>query len=233
MALEQSEAHKLRDRRNEVVARLERIKTLDHNRYAFDHVMDQVAALRIEDIYLDSLSTLSENDSTGNVKVRLTGVASSEASVGRYMRNLQRSPFIGTAAFVGSGKKVVNQQDVVSFAIELTSTLPPMSQLSTQTINSDGTLSTPAPYTPRIGTTDLLPTDAASNGGMFVPLGTPGQVGNPNTVAPPTPYPASTTAGSRGSLPAGTPTSPPPRFTPLPSNAIQSHVVRPAVPRKP
>lgn len=131
-------ADQLRAKRNRIEQRIAAIAQIDQNRFAFVHVLDQLAAALVADIWLAEVTTTS-TDASGGIRFGLSGYAPDNETAQRYMSQLEHSPFIAGVALQGTTLTSMNGQDVVRFVISAATEVPDQSFILTETIRPDGT----------------------------------------------------------------------------------------------
>lgn len=130
----------LRRKRVDIERRIADVRTIDHNRFAFVHVLDHAASALVADVWLEEVLTISHDPETGHVQVQLIGFAPNSQTVQRYIDLLERSPFIAGASLASSTTQTINHQEAVRFMIIVSSEVPDVSYLHTETMRPDGSV---------------------------------------------------------------------------------------------
>lgn len=133
---ELEQARELEERQAAIESRVDKIRDVDHNRYAYVHLMDQVAAAIPSEVWISALNTVRRNPSNGSVTFRLIGFAPTNDVVGAFMQQLELSPFIADVRFLGVSTQSMAQQEVVRFELEGRSELPDISFLETEALGA-------------------------------------------------------------------------------------------------
>lgn len=133
-------ADELRARRGRIVDQIEAVESVDRNRFAFVHVLDQAASALIADVWLESVESIGTEARTGNVRFNLSGFAPGTEEVDRYIKQLESSPFVAGVALQGAQGVEMNNQQVTRFVVTARSEVPDVSFLLTETIRPDGTV---------------------------------------------------------------------------------------------
>lgn len=107
------EIKKLKEQTQALLSRKKVVEALQSNRSDIVHVLDQLARLLPEGIYLQSLKQ------TGN-RLTLTGYAQSNARVSTLMRGLESSPWMSSPILVQISATTVNNQRLNEFNLYLT-----------------------------------------------------------------------------------------------------------------
>jgi Tfp pilus assembly protein PilN len=197
------QAKRLREQRAVIIERLNKIKGIDQNRFAFVHIMDDASTKLVSEMYLDSMEVTAQ-DSSG-VHVRISGVAPTPAIVGSFMRGLELSPFIKGVVSAGTVKQQIHNQDVTKFAVTAMSEIADSSLITTETINQDGSHTTGTGAAPTSGYPTSPPVGPPGVSGVpALPQATPASGvpnggGLPGTLGSPFPSPGAPGRGGRSS----------------------------------
>lgn len=131
-------ADQLRAKRNRIQERIAAVGRIDQNRFAFVHVLDQVASALVADVWIEQVVTNSM-DQSGTVRFTVNGFAPNNETVNLYLAQLEQSPFVTGVALQGANGVTMNGQEVTRFVLTGMSEVPDDSFLLTETIRPDGT----------------------------------------------------------------------------------------------
>lgn len=123
-------AEELSAKRKAIEERINTIQEIDQNRFAFPHVMDQVAASVPPEVWIKTIKTVGEAGG-GNVSFSLTGMAPTAEAAGDFTRQLEMSPFIAGASLESTTSETTGAQELIAFVITGRSELPDRSFLQT------------------------------------------------------------------------------------------------------
>lgn len=111
------EIKKLKEQTQALLARKQVVETLQANRAATVHLLDQLVRLMPDGVYLKAVKQ------TGNV-VNLQGYAQSNARVATLMRALDASPWLEAPDLVETKAATVNNLPVSEFSLNIKLTMP-------------------------------------------------------------------------------------------------------------
>lgn len=111
----------LSERRAEIRSRVQVVRQLDQNRYVWPHLLDEIAAALPRDAWLDAVKQQSP---LPDLQVQVMGIAGTPLVVTDYVRNLERSPYIGEVQIVGTSKQVDDGVATQSFTLNVSYTRP-------------------------------------------------------------------------------------------------------------
>jgi len=94
-----SSADQLRAGRDSVAARVQAIRELDHGRYVWSHILDEVAAAMPEFTWLTRIAQAGGGD---KVQVEIEGRTANTFALTRFMNRLEASPFLTSVSLVGT-----------------------------------------------------------------------------------------------------------------------------------
>lgn len=123
----------LRDRQNR--DRVEIVESLDHDRFVWPHMLDEVSRALPAYTWLTGLKTVTP---VPQLSVQVDGIASSPLAITAYVRNLQASPYVGEVRIVGSQQQDVANIAAQSFTLIVTYTPPPESLVRTVPLDVGG-----------------------------------------------------------------------------------------------
>lgn len=89
--------NELKKKKEELIARMQVIEKLQSSRPTIVHLMESFVKTLPDGIQLTSISV------KGDKKIEIQGYADAQARVADYLRQLNGSPYIGSAVIVGSG----------------------------------------------------------------------------------------------------------------------------------
>lgn len=115
----------LSQRRSQIRSRVQVVRQLDQNRYVWPHLLDEISAALPRDAWLDAIQQQSP---LPNLQVQVMGIAGTPLVVTDYVRNLERSPYIGEVQIVGTSKQVEDGVSTQSFTLHVGYTRPPQDQ---------------------------------------------------------------------------------------------------------
>ena len=108
-------------RRAEIRSRVEVVRQLDRNRYVWPHVLDEVSAALPREAWLDAVT---QQTGLPNLQVQVMGIAGTPLVVTDYVRNLERSPYIGEVQIVETSKQMEDGVSTQAFTLNLTYASP-------------------------------------------------------------------------------------------------------------
>lgn len=114
----------LTSRRQEIQRRIDLVRRLDRDRFVWPHLMDEVATALPANAWLRGFKKQSE---LPDLQVQVMGTAARPLVITRFVRNLERSPFVSDVQIVGSNKQVEDGVATQSFVLTLTYSPPPRS----------------------------------------------------------------------------------------------------------
>lgn len=123
----------LRDRQNR--DRVEIVESLDHDRFVWPHMLDEVSRALPAYTWLTGLKKVTP---VPQLSVQVDGIASSPLAITAYVRNLQASPYVGEVRIVGSQQQDVANIAAQSFTLIVTYTPPPESLVRTVPLDVGG-----------------------------------------------------------------------------------------------
>lgn len=111
----------LTERRAELRSRVGLVRQLDQNRYVWPHLLDEISAALPREAWLDAVS---QQTPLPSLQVQLMGVAGTPLVVTDYVRNLERSPYIGEVQIVGTSKQMEDGVSTQAFTLNVSYTSP-------------------------------------------------------------------------------------------------------------
>ena len=115
----------LTERRALIRSRVQVVRNLDQNRYVWPHLLDEISAALPRDAWLDAVS---QQAPLPNLQVQVQGIAGTPLVVTDYVRNLERSPYIGQVQIVGTSKQVREGVSTQSFTLNVSYVRPTRGQ---------------------------------------------------------------------------------------------------------
>ena len=107
------EIKKIRAQTQALLARKKVVETLQDNRSDVVHLLDQLARLLPDGIYLQSIKQTNQT-------INLTGYAQSNARVSTLMRKLESSPWLGLPSLIEIKASTVNNARLNAFSLNVT-----------------------------------------------------------------------------------------------------------------
>ena len=107
------EIKKIRAQTQALLARKKVVETLQDNRSDVVHLLDQLARLLPDGIYLRSIKQTNQT-------INLTGYAQSNARVSTLMRKLESSPWLGLPSLIEIKASTVNNARLNAFSLNVT-----------------------------------------------------------------------------------------------------------------
>lgn len=111
----------LSERRAQIRSRVRVVRELDQNRYVWPHLLDEISAALPRDAWLDAVK---QQAPLPNLQVQVMGIAGTPLVVTDYVRNLERSPYIGQVQIVGTSKQVQEGVATQSFTLNVSYSRP-------------------------------------------------------------------------------------------------------------
>lgn len=115
-------------RRAQIRSRIQVVRQLDQNRYVWPHVLDEISAALPRDAWLDAVRQQSP---LPDLQVQLTGIAGTPLVVTDYVRNLERSPYVGEVQIVGTSKQMEDGVATQAFTLNISYVTPRQGQPQT------------------------------------------------------------------------------------------------------
>lgn len=109
-------------RRDAIAERIERVRSLDRDRYVWPHLMDEMSRALPGGAWLTSIET--ERPSPG-LRVRVEGMARTPVEITDYVRALEASPFVGGVEIRGSRRVALDRGYAQSFRLLVAYRSPP------------------------------------------------------------------------------------------------------------
>lgn len=104
------EIKKIKEQTQALLARKKVVETLQGNRAEVVHVLDQLARLLPDGVYIKSIKQTGQN-------ISLAGYAQSSARVSTLMRNLEASPWLESPALIQISAATVNNSRLNEFSL--------------------------------------------------------------------------------------------------------------------
>jgi Tfp pilus assembly protein PilN len=108
---------------NVISQKLQVIQEIDAGRYMWAHILDEIS--RALPPYIWVVNITEAFSQTGVPRVRLEGRAGNYYALGRYIEDLEASPFLQQVRLISSAQTVVEQRTVLGFVLEATYQEPP------------------------------------------------------------------------------------------------------------
>jgi len=109
--------------------KLEVIQQIDAGRFTWPHLLDEVASALPPYIWLTGMSDVSA--APDQLRFRVEGRAGNYFALGRFIEQLENSPFIAQVKLVGSERTVVAERNVYMFVLEAGAEAPPPDVIQT------------------------------------------------------------------------------------------------------
>lgn len=128
-AMLRTQGDSLRSQVDLISRKLEVIQEIDAGRYVWAHILDEVSRSLPPYVWLTTLSETSAVD--GMPGLRIEGNAGNYNALGRYLRELENSPFLRGARLVSSSRRQVQERTVYMFIIDTRYQEPPPDMIQT------------------------------------------------------------------------------------------------------
>ena len=115
-AMLRAQADSLVARENEISQKLQVIQEIDSGRYIWPHILDEVSRALPPYIWINTLSETSGTD--GLPSVTIDGRAGNYFALGRYIEDLEASPFLRQVRLASSSQVQVEGRTVLTFAVQ-------------------------------------------------------------------------------------------------------------------
>ena len=109
--------------------KLEVIQEIDAGRYTYPHILDELSRTLPPYVWLINVTEAFTEGS--NPRVKIEGRAGNYFALGRYIEQLENSPFIEQVRLVSSARTQVQERIVYGFVIELGYQTPPADAIQT------------------------------------------------------------------------------------------------------
>lgn len=113
-----------------IAQKLEVIAEIDAARYIWPHIMDEVSRALPAYVWLTGLSNV-ETDGEPSPRIRIDGRAGNYFALGRFMEDLELSPFIQQVRWVSATEAQDNERTVYTFVFEAAYETPPPDVIET------------------------------------------------------------------------------------------------------
>lgn len=115
----------LTERQTLVRQRVELIRSLDHNRFVWPHILDEISGSLPDFVWL---TAIQESSPLPQLTIEIRGMAATALAVTEYVRRLEDSPFLGFVRILGSQQQEAEGSDlqVHAFTLLLDYTPQPM-----------------------------------------------------------------------------------------------------------
>jgi Tfp pilus assembly protein PilN len=124
-----SQGDSLLAQENVISQKLQVIQEIDAGRYIWAHILDEVSRALPPYVWVVNLT---EAFSEGGVpRVRMEGRAGNYYALGRYIEDLEASPFIQQVRLISSAQMNVEQRTVLAFVLEASYQEPPPDMIET------------------------------------------------------------------------------------------------------
>lgn len=101
-------------RESRIGRRLELVKALDDGRFVWPHLLDEVGRALPSYTWL---TALRQNSAEPQLEVQVDGLAANPLAITEFVRNLQRSPYVGEVRILGSQQELVDNVAAQAFKL--------------------------------------------------------------------------------------------------------------------
>jgi Tfp pilus assembly protein PilN len=119
----------LRAREAIISRKLQVIQEIDAGRFTYPHILDEISRTMPPYIWLVTFTESFHEG--GNPRVTIDGRAGNYFALGRYIEELENSPFLQDVRLKSSARTQVDQRVVYGFIIEMTYSDPPPDVIQT------------------------------------------------------------------------------------------------------
>lgn len=109
-------------RESRIGRRLELVKSLDDGRFVWPHLLDEVGRALPSYTWL---TALRRNSAEPQLEVQIDGLAANPLAITEFVRNLQRSPYVGEVRILGSQQELVDNVAAQAFKLMIIYDSPP------------------------------------------------------------------------------------------------------------
>ena len=109
-------------RERRIGSRLELVKSLDDGRFVWPRLLDEVGRALPSYTWL---TALRQNSAEPRLEVQVDGLAANPLAITAFVRNLQRSPYVGEVRMLGSQQEFVDNVAAQAFKLMITYQAPP------------------------------------------------------------------------------------------------------------
>lgn len=109
-------------RESRISRRLELVKSLDDGRFVWPHLLDEVGRALPSYTWL---TALRQNSAEPRLEVQVDGLAANPLAITAFVRNLQRSPYVGEVRMLGSQQEFVDNVAAQAFKLMIIYEAPP------------------------------------------------------------------------------------------------------------
>ena len=130
----------MRARRGEIDERMRLIRHVDQGRYAWVHIMDQIALSVPADLWIDSWKELDRPDKEQyHFRFSVEGYAASNEILADFIQTLEASPFIAEVDFTISQTKKFGEQTAIQFTLKARTEEPDPTLLDVEALGANST----------------------------------------------------------------------------------------------
>lgn len=122
-------------RERRIGRRLELVKSLDDGRFVWPHLLDEVGRALPSYTWL---TALRQNSTEPRLEVQLDGLAANPLAITEFVRNLQRSPYVGEVRMLGSQQELVDNVAAQAFKLMVVYEAPPPEMVRSEPV-TEGT----------------------------------------------------------------------------------------------
>jgi Tfp pilus assembly protein PilN len=115
-ALLRAQGDSLMAQENAISQKLQIIQEIDAGRYIWPHILDEVSRALPPYIWINTLSEASTAD--GHPRVTIDGRAGNYFALGRFIEDLEASPFLRQVRLMSSSQILVDGRTVLGFAVQ-------------------------------------------------------------------------------------------------------------------
>lgn len=124
----------LTERERRIGRRLDLVKSLDDGRFVWPHLLDEIGRALPSYTWL---TALRQNSAEPRLEVQVDGLAANPLAITEFVRNLQRSPYVGEVRMLGSQQELVDNVAAQAFKLMVTYEAPPPETIRSEPVAED------------------------------------------------------------------------------------------------
>lgn len=121
-------------RESRIGRRLALVKSLDDGRFVWPHLLDEVGRALPSYTWL---TALRQNAAEPRLEVQVDGLAANPLAITEFVRNLQRSPYVGEVRMLGSQQELVDNVAAQAFKLMIIYEAPPPEAIRSEPVAED------------------------------------------------------------------------------------------------
>ena len=112
-----------------IAQKMQLIQDIDAGRFTWSHIMDEISRALPSYIWLINMTEGAGEG--GKPRVRMEGRAGNYYALGKYIEDLESSPFLRGVRLISSSRTIVEERVVLQFVLEMDYETPPPDAIQT------------------------------------------------------------------------------------------------------